>query len=36
MAVISVCYKHGDRLDEHYYLATQCPTRRSRLGSPRT
>ena len=25
MAVITVCYKHGDRLDEHYYLATHVP-----------
>lgn len=25
MAVITVCYKHGDRLDEQYYLTTHVP-----------
>src|SRR4051812_45375736 len=25
MAVISVCYKHGVRMDEQYYLTTHAP-----------
>lgn len=25
MAVISICYKHGVRMDEQYYLSTHVP-----------